>query len=309
MNILLLTTGGTIASVEDNGVIDVKQHTRLLILEKYRQLDNVTHFDVVSPVNILSENISKEDYKAIVTALCNVQFENYDGVIITHGSDTLAYTAALVSLLFGDINKPIAVVAADKPLGDVRSNGLDNFICAVEIIKQNMCGVYVPYRNADGVTYIHHAANLLESAVFSDDFYSVGGACAVYENGAITMRECDATPQKALDIDFSKLSFDSKVLQINPYPDIDYSCYNISDIKAVLHRSFHAGTLCCQYDDHSLLPFIKRCKNEGVDFYVCGVKSGKADYASLKKAIDAGAKVLYDMSPACAYIKLLIEGK
>ncbi len=308
MKILLITTGGTIASVIHSGVIDVTQHARLLVLEKYRAIDDKTQFDVISPVNILSENVRVSDYKAIVKAINNTDVKAYDGIIITHGSDTLAYTSALIGLLYEKLDIPIALVASDKPLEDERSNGMDNFICAVEIIKAKMCGVYVPYKNADGVMYIHYATNLLQSQMLSDDFYSVGGAYAVYEDGCIS-KSSYAKERPKIDVDKADLNFNRTILQVSPYPALDYSRFDIDGLWAVLHTTYHAGTMCADKDDDtSVLSLIRRCKQKGVPFYVCGVYSGKSDYKSLDTVIGEGAIVLYDMSPACAYMKLLLEG-
>lgn len=309
MKILLMTTGGTIASVITDGVIDVKPQGKLLVLKKYKEIDSFTEFDVISPINILSENVKLSDYKVIVDTLKVVDFDLYDGVIITHGSDTLAYTSALVGLLFSDINKPIAVVAADKSLQELGSNGMDNFLCAVEIIKKKMNGVYVPYRNADGVTYVHYATNLFESGILSDDFYSFGGACAMYKDGVFTQLECSAKRPQGVLLKDADLSFSKEVLQVYPYPHMDYSRIDINGIKAVLHRTYHAGSVCA-YDDknHSVTSLIERCKEQGVPFYICGLKEGKANYQTLDSVLPLSVKALYDMAPACAYMKLLIEG-
>ena len=78
MKILLVTTGGTIASVVDDGVIDVKPQGRLLVLNKYKEIDDKTQFDVISPVNILSENISRDDFKIIARTMLDIDYSKYD---------------------------------------------------------------------------------------------------------------------------------------------------------------------------------------------------------------------------------------
>ncbi len=309
MKILLVTTGGTIASIIDDGVIDVTPQGRLLVLRKYREIDPSVQFEVISPVNILSENIRTQDYKTIVSAFMQIDFEEYDGVIVTHGSDTLAYTSALFGLLFSEVSKPITIVAADKSLQDAKSNGMDNFIAAVEIIKTQKNGVFVPYRNADMVTYIHVATKLLESSVLSDDFYSVCGACGMYKDGEVTFFDGDYKIEKAININDADLSFSKKIIQIMPYPDLDYSRIDISAADAVIHRTYHAGSVCVDSDENtSVVPFIKRCEDMKIPFYVCGLKEGKDNYFSMSSVLSLCVKPLYDMSPACAYMKLMLEG-
>lgn len=309
MNILLITTGGTIASVIGDGYIGVTSTGRLSVLEKYREIDKSVSFEVLSPINILSENIGVSDYKAIIDTFMNIDMKPYDGIIVTHGSDTLSYTSAMLGLLFSDIEKPIALVAADKPLQDEKSNGMDNFIAAVEIIRKGMNSVFVPYRNCDGVVYIHKATQILESSEFSDDFYSVKKPYAVFKNGEITLSDTSCEKDLTLKLKDADLSFRKKVMQIHPYPDIDYDRFDINSVKAVIHRSYHAGSVCCTDDSKSsVLSLIKRCKKANVPFYICGMKSKETDYQSLTLAKENGAKIMYDVSPACLYMKLMLEG-
>ena len=309
MKILLFTTGGTIASVIDDGVIDVRPQGKLLVLNKYTQIDKETQFEVLSPINILSENVELSDYKTIVEAFKSIDFELYDGVIVTHGSDTLAYTSALLGLLFSNVQKPICVVAADKSLQDEKSNGMDNFIAGVNFIKQGINGVYVPYRNADGVVYIHRATDLFESDTLSDDFYSLDGAFAVYINGVIALREDKNTKTHRVSVDKADLSFTKKIMQIMPYPDLDYSRIDVKGLDAVLHRTYHAGSVCAvSNSDKCITTLIDKCKKEGVPLYICGLKSGKANYYSMSSVLDKGITPLYDMAPACAYMKLMLDG-
>ncbi|MBQ7965487.1 MAG: asparaginase [Ruminococcus sp.] len=309
MKILLFTTGGTIASIIDDGVIDVTPQGKLLVLKKYAEIDKETQFEVVSPINILSENVRLSDYKTIIDEFRRIDFSLYDGVIVTHGSDTLAYTSALLGLLFSDINKPVCVVAADKSLQDEKSNGMDNFIAGVELIRQGINGVYVPYRNSDSVVYIHRAVELFESDTLSDDFYSLDGAFAVYRNGVIEKREGKSANTHSVCIDKADLSFTKKIMQVMPYPDLDYSKIDVSGFDCVLHRTYHAGSVCAVGNsDNCITTLIDKCKAEGVPLYVCGLKSGKANYYSMSSVLDKGIMPLYDMAPPCAYMKLMLEG-
>ncbi len=309
MKILLFTTGGTIASIIDDGVIDVKPQGKLLLLNKYAQIDKETDFTVLSPINILSENVRLSDYKTIVEEFKSVDFSPYDGIIVTHGSDTLAYTSALLGLLFSGINKPVCVVAADKSLQDKNSNGMDNFIAGIEVIKRGIKGVFVPYRNSNGVTYVHHAQHLFESDTLSDDFYSLGGAFAAYKDGEFKVIEKKESNFYTIDVEKADLSFSKKIMQVMPYPDLDYSRIDVSGLDAVLHRTYHAGSVSISEDkgrDISVL--IEKCESENVPLYISGLKSGKANYYSMSSILDKGVKPLYDMAPACAYMKLMLEG-
>lgn len=309
MKILLVTTGGTIASIIDDGVIDVSPQGKLLVLKKYREIDNDTQFEIMSPVNILSENITADDYKIIAKTMLSIDYDKYDGVIVTHGSDTLAYTSAMIGLLLSDIEKPVCVVAADKSLQDEKSNGMDNFVAAVQVIKAQKNGVFVPYRNADMVTYIHIGTMLFESSVLSDDFYSVGGACGEYKDNVLRFYHKQYEAERLCDKSNIDLSFTKKIVQVCPYPLLDYSRIDIEGADAVIHRTYHAGSMCVNNDENtSVLSLVARCKDKNIPFYICGLTSGKDNYFSMSNILKREVNVLFDMSPACAYMKVMLEG-
>lgn len=309
MKILLVTTGGTIASIIDDGVIDVSPQGKLLVLKKYREIDNDTQFEIMSPVNILSENITADDYKIIAKTMLSIDYDKYDGVIVTHGSDTLAYTSAMLGLLLSDIEKPVCVVAADKSLQDEKSNGMDNFVAAVQVIKAQKNGVFVPYRNADMVTYIHIGTKLFESSVLSDDFYSVGGACGEYKDNVLRFYHKQYEAERLSYKSNIDLSFSKKIIQVCPYPLLDYSRIDIEGADAVIHRTYHAGSMCVNNDENtSVLSLVARCKDKNIPFYICGLTSGKDNYFSMSSILKREVNVLFDMSPACAYMKVMLEG-
>ena len=94
MNILVIFTGGTIGSRlnEDEGVICAGHEAPYNLIENY--VDNGTvSFCTMEPYKILSENLAAGNIEMLVN-LIQVHYKNYDGIIVTHGTDTLQYTAA-----------------------------------------------------------------------------------------------------------------------------------------------------------------------------------------------------------------------
>ena len=112
--ILLILTGGTIgSSVNADGIIDTGKSR---LLELYSALDPKQEFDVLRPIDVLSENIGLKDWSKLINAIDGADLSKYEGVIIAHGSDTLAYTSALVSMLYYGTGMPFCLIAADHPL-------------------------------------------------------------------------------------------------------------------------------------------------------------------------------------------------
>ena len=299
MKILLIMTGGTIGSAFDGGSIDVRPDGRSAVVDRYTAEHSDVLFDTVNPLNILSERVSADDFNILAKALYDIDDSNYDGVIVTAGSDTLAYLSAFVGLVLGGCALPVMIVAANKILTAPDSNGYENFCCAVELIKKGLRGVFVPYRNSDGVTYVHSATDLRQ-ADLSEDFLSLHGAYGVYENGRFTSKR--PYIGQRLPAVFGKENLphiSDNVLLLTPYPMQDYTRINTDGVRAVLHTLYHSATL----DSPRAVGFVRELD---VPFFIASVRAGQKPYATTKEIIEAGAVPLYDIAPECAYMKLLL---
>ena len=299
MNILVITTGGTIGSVFDGVSIDVSSSRSAAVVEMYRSSHSGIEFTVQRPVNILSESVTAADFDTLASVILSADYSLYDGVIFTCGSDNLGYIAAFIGLLTADLDIPVTVVATDRVLTDPEANGYPNFCCAVELIKRGEAGAYVPYRNADGVMYIHSATDIRQSDL-AQEFYSFGGAYAVYDENIILRKNyIKQTIPKVFDKDHLP-HIDDSVLLIHPYPMLDYSAISVSGKRAVLHTLYHSSTL----DSDRAIPFIRSL--DDIPVYLASFRSGRDRYKTAVDAIAAGAIPLVDISPECAYAKLLL---
>ena len=302
MKVLVFTTGGTIGSAFDGNSIDVGKDRTCAAAEKYTHATHAcdVQFDIRSPLNILSESVTAEDLNALAKALYAEELAAYDGVILTVGSDNLAYLAGFVGLLFGDAEVPVCLVASDKVLSDPAANGVDNFTCAVALIRQKKKGVFVPYRNSGGVLVVHAAAELRQPDL-SDDFYSFHGAYGVYENGVLREERPYMAQHIPAVFDREHLPrLTDNVLLIHPYPMQDYARLNTDGVKAVLHTLYHSATL----DSKRFIPWMKA--HPDIPVFLASFRGGRKLYRTAKDAIDAGAIPLYDIAPECAYMKLLL---
>jgi L-asparaginase len=133
-SILLLYTGGTIGMIYDKktGVLKPYNFDKLfdyvptLKLFDYN-IDSYSFDPVVD-----SSNMNPSYWEKIV-AIIEMNYESYDGFVVLHGSDTMAYTASALSFMLQNLNKPIILTGSQLPLGMVRSDGRENFITSVEI--------------------------------------------------------------------------------------------------------------------------------------------------------------------------------
>ena len=303
--ILLILTGGTICSFENN---DGKRQTdaesaKYKIITEFRKSGSVfgdIAFDTAMPIDTLSENMTFAKWGALLDELRKVESDEYKGIIILHGTDTLAYTACLLSLVMGEKNLPVCLVSSHSPVDYEGTNANINFRTAVELIMNGLKpNVYAVYQNSDGKTYIHYGAHLLQCGNYSNDFYSKDMTDAdSFGNGVAFEKNSDLLSRiKAID---------SKVILINPYVGMDYTCINLENISAVVHTTYHSQTVCVEGESNSFAEFAKRCKKEGVSLILTPCDEKSYSYVSTASALENDVIPVSGMTNETAYVKTAI---
>ena len=140
--ILLLTTGGTIASRESSrGLIPGDAGALALALERLGQHYDITVQDVMC---LDSSNIRPQEWQQIARCV----YENrlgYDGIVISHGTDTMAYTASAVTFMLPGINLPVVFTGSQVPLNNPLSDGMDNLHTAFAMAASGRPGVFIAF--------------------------------------------------------------------------------------------------------------------------------------------------------------------
>ena len=114
--ILMIATGGTIASKEGSlGLTPVVTGEELAA--SVPGLSEICKLDVLQLMNIDSTNMRPRQWLQIRNAIMD-HYETYDGFVILHGTDTMAYTAAALSYLIQDSVKPIVLTGSQKPMAN-----------------------------------------------------------------------------------------------------------------------------------------------------------------------------------------------
>ncbi len=235
--ILVAGLGGTIGSVKRDSIGLDSNNLKILDFAKYSDVEFIGR----SPFSVLSENMSTELWKKLISYIDSIDFDSFDGVIILHGSDTLAFTSSIIANAFP--NEAIVFVAADKPIEDSGSNGISNFENAVTAIKN---GIEFPMVSYDGLI----KADCITSADVRDRFVSI-----------------DKTAEPLN----SKIIYDKNILFIKSYVGADAENYNFDNVDAVLVEMYHSATVS--------VDFAKALKKSGKPVYYVTHKPG-ADYES-----------------------------
>ena len=134
ISILVLYTGGTIGMMQDpnSGALvpfdfgNIYKH--LPVLRNFGYQIDFYSFDPL----IDSSNMNPEFWARLAEKI-EENYEQYDGFVVLHGSDTMAYTASALSFMLENLNKPVVLTGSQLPLGMVRTDGRENFLAAIEI--------------------------------------------------------------------------------------------------------------------------------------------------------------------------------
>ena len=197
MHICNIFTGGTIGSTLDNdGYISTSTETVYQLLDAYKNQYSCTHtMENYNPYTILSENLDANHLLKLINTVALKLDEGFDGIIIMHGTDTLQYSAAILSIVFNDIPIPIIFVSSDYILSDSRANGIINYHYAIRFLEDYyknkiLCNnlyhnslynntlygthhVFVSYQNKGELPTIHCADMLQPPVPYSADVKSI----------------------------------------------------------------------------------------------------------------------------------------
>lgn len=139
-SILIIYTGGTLGmDYDENGALAPCDFDRIVarisVLKELNINLSVISFD--PPID--SSNINAEHW-LLMARIIKEHYEHFDGFVVLHGTDTMAYSASALSFILQGVNKPIIFTGAQLPIASPRSDGHENFVTALEIAADHRNG-------------------------------------------------------------------------------------------------------------------------------------------------------------------------
>lgn len=139
--LLLLSTGGTIASVaSENGLVPRESGDQLVKLIGEMPYD-ITIKDILQ---LDSSNIQPEEWKFIAEKIAHYQ-KDYDGIVVSHGTDTMSYTASMLSFMLQGIKIPVVLTGSQVPMNVILSDAPDNLRLAFAAAAECDAGIYLAF--------------------------------------------------------------------------------------------------------------------------------------------------------------------
>lgn len=236
-HILLIATGGTIAS-QDNGdgltpAIDV--NILLRYIPVVRQICTVTG---ISIMNIDSSNMNT-DYIAKISECIKDNYNEYDGFVITHGTDTCAYTAAALSYQLINLTKPVILTGSQLPIDADGSDAIDNLTHAFIYACEDISGVFLAFCNK--LMAGRHVKKL--KTISFDAFESINYPviATIHDNKVIYNNNLDiikCTGDFHIGTDMC-----TDVIVISLFPGMDYKIFDYieSSCKGVIIQGYGIG--------------------------------------------------------------------
>ena len=140
--ILLLTTGGTIASLP--GGDGLEPHRSEVMERELNQLRTYYDITVDDLICLDSSNIRPEEWQLIARRIFEER-AGFDGIVVSHGTDTMAYTASAVTFMLPNIDLPVVFTGSQLPLADMLSDGPDNLRTAFAMAAAGHPGVFLAF--------------------------------------------------------------------------------------------------------------------------------------------------------------------
>lgn len=317
LSVLVIFTGGTISSRLSGSAFELSD-------APYRLLDRISPdefvFETFEAMHIFSENMTPDDLLRLFGAIHDrIDDKIFDGIILAHGTDTLALTAQLAGILLSGLGCPVIILGSKHPLDDPRNDGMPNFRNALVLIREKLSGVYVVSRADDGTDYVHSAGKVMHPFPGTDDFQSYHGQIfGVIREGVLDrnpgFRPAAATyPSPEWLSRAAALRADppeTSVVVLEAAVGFNYQILDLTrqDYRYILQKTYHSGTACtaAKSSPYSLLYLEELCRQNFKRLFIAPVDSERTPYATAKDLIGAGITPVFDRPAEAVWAGLLL---
>jgi L-asparaginase len=300
--VLVLFCGGTLVMEEDErGSLLTPALDRAIenLLNMESRLGELADLEIEYIDNIDSSNIRPEHWDRVAEAIAR-RYNDCDGFVVTHGTDTMAYTASALSFVLAGLGKPVILTGSQIPGTRIDSDARRNFVNAVRVATMDLAGVFIVFDRK--IILGARATKLSESRL--DAFVAVNRGVVGDIRVDVRLGEHRSRSNAPLDL---KKGFEENVAVVTLMPGMPPAILtNIveSGIKGLVLRGFGTGNVAYDYHDA-----VERAAELGIPVVVT---TQCVQGATMMHLYDLGAKLLelgaiqaYDMSLEATVTKLM----
>lgn len=312
----MIITGGTIAAKLDSKTGGVHWLTDIAEFAKFypKLFEKVDVKKIEVPFMMASENMSYNEWAKIAESVEKMlNDKDIKGVIITHGTDTLHYTAAALSFFLRNLNKPIVLTYSQRSIDRASSDAELNLQCAVEMALSDCAEVVLVGHASMDDDHCHALIGTKTKKMHTsrrDAFKSVniGPLAKVWKDNVEFLEERRPRNDEKVELD---TNFSDKIALVKFYPGqdpdiLDY--YKNKGYKGIIIEATGLGHVASSESKHSWVSKIKKLIKEGV--IVCAVAQtiyGRLNpkvYSLGRELEETGVIFLEDMLAETAFVKL-----
>lgn len=247
--ILLIYTGGTIGMIENPETKSLQpfDFSHLMVnVPKVKKLDyDIDNIQFKSPID--SANVTPKHWCDISKSI-EENYDSFDGFVVLHGTDTMSFTASALSFMLENLHKPVIITGSQLPIGEVRTDGEENLITALQIAAA---------RDDHGDPMVQEVAILFENYLWrgnrstkmsADNFNAFKSnnypplakiGLGIHFNEDALYRMPTKRPLKV------RYNFDTNVIFVTLFPGISESTlkhvFKTPNIKGVILKTYGAG--------------------------------------------------------------------
>lgn len=303
--ILLVGTGGTIAC--SNGSLGLSPaYDAKRLLEYIPATHKVCNVDCIQIMNIDSTNIQPDHWIKIANTI-RENFLDYDGFVITHGTDTMAYTAAILSYMLQNSSKPIVVTGSQKPIDAEKTDAKRNLYDSIHFACENSGGVFIVFNRI----VINGSRAVKIRTKSYNAFESINYPIIARIKGSNVSYNPDYSPylEGSQDLSFfSNIAKDVILIKLMPGMTPDIFEHIKGHYRGVVIESFGSGGVPFLGED-SILLSIEELVKSGVIVVIttqCLLEGGNLNlYEVGKKVLKSNILPAYDMTTEAAVTKLM----
>ncbi len=313
ISILIIYTGGTIGMVQrpQTGTLGPVKFDQ--ILEEVPELNKFNyHIKTITfspPLD--SSNVNPGVWVKIARTI-EENYNRFDGFVVLHGTDTMAYTASALSFMFENLDKPIILTGSQLPIGTLRTDGKENLITSVEIAAAQNAGrsmvpevcIYFDFQLFRGNRTVKRDAD--QFSAFKSVNYpelALAGVDIKYKTDYILY----PGKEKPLKVN---TQFDDNVAILKMFPGISRKVFesilNIPGLKGVVMETFGSGNV-------PTLPWVRDCIKNAIQRDVVilnitqceGGRVSMGQYETSLELLKAGVVSGKDMTTEAAITKLM----
>ena len=303
--VMVLFCGGTLIMQEnDNGALVVSDPDDAMehLMNLDPRIHNIADLTLEYIDNIDSTNVKPHIWDRIAQSIHD-HYNEFDGFVVTHGTDTMAYTASALSFVLQDLGKPVCLTGAQIPGSKLASDARRNFVNAVRVAILQKAGVMIVFD--DDIILGARSSKVSESKL--DAFQAKNWG--LYGEIRIDVRFSDDAKDRHDRPLQLQTGFETNIAVMNLFPGFDASkamqlALEQREIKGIILRGYGSGNISYDY-----LDALEIARDKQIPVVV-GTQCWEGAtlmhlYDVGKKALDLGVIQGYDMSIECLTTKLM----